>query len=369
MSHRSLVLAGVLGVVVASVWPNAARVAAQVPGQGAKPYTVPKAPYTPPKTPWGDPDIQGVYDYQSLLNVERPKEFAGKKTLTDAEFAEAAKGSLVRGNARSADGCGIGTRKNEVCTEQERNALTVYNEFWNNRNFLEDNRTALIEDPPDGRFPPLTPQAEERRKEILKHYGGDAWDSWEDTHPLTRCIASQTPNGPQMYNSGTYIMQTPGWVLIVRERLDTRVIALDGRTHVGKGIHLWNGDSVGHWEGNVLVVDTTNFTDKQKGGGGSGAIVPEGIPFGNFHLVEHFVPVSEKRIEYYATVEDPTTWTRPWTIMIPWEKDPEYQIFEYACNEGNISVGNALRGQRMKEAAGVVETPRPQVGRRPGPAR
>jgi hypothetical protein len=153
-----------------------------------------------------------------------------------------------------------------------------------------------------------------------------------------------------MYNSGTYLMQTPGWVLIVRERLDTRIIPLDGRPHIGQGIRQWNGDSRGHWEGNVLVVDTTNFTDKQKGGGGSGATVPGGIPFGNFHVTERFVMTGPNRIDYYATVEDPTTYTAPWTVMIPWEKDPGYTIYEYACNEGNISMGNALRGFRMEES-------------------
>jgi hypothetical protein len=153
-----------------------------------------------------------------------------------------------------------------------------------------------------------------------------------------------------MYNSGTYLMQNKDWVLIVRERLDTRIIALDGRPHTSGAIRQWNGDSVGHWEGNVLVVETKNFTDKQKGGGGSGAIVPGGIPFGNFHLTEYFVPVSPTRIEYYATVDDPKTWTRPWTVMIPWEKEEGYIIYEYACNEGNYSMGNALRAARMLEA-------------------
>jgi hypothetical protein len=379
MTARRIATTAVAAAALASTLSSTTRVAAQS-APAYKPYTipnstyvVPKSSYVPPKTPWGDPDIQGVYDYQSLLNIERPKEFAGKRVLTDAEFAEAVKnGVIVRGNAKTADGCGVGTRKDEVCTEAEKNQVTAYNEFWNNRNFIKDNRTALIEDPPDGRFPPLTPEAEKRKKEIVSHYGGSAWASWEDTHPLTRCIASQTPNAPQMYNSGTYIMQSPGWVLIVRERLDTRVIPIDGREHVGSDLHQWNGHSIGRWEGNTLVVDTTNFTDKQWGGGGSGATVDEGIPFGKFHLVEHFVPVSATRIDYYATMEDPSTWTQPWTLMLPWEKDAGYQIYEYACHEGNISVGNALRGQRelegeqrMRRAAGQPE-PAPAGGGRGG---
>src|SRR5260370_19609063 len=127
---------------------------------------------------------------------------------------------------------------------------------------------------------------------------------------------------------------------------------LDGRPNVDDRIRLWHGDSRGHWEGNTLVVDTTNFTDKQVMGG-PGATIPVGIPFGNFHLVERFVPVSKTRINYYATIEDPKTWTRPWTFMLPWQKDPNYTIYEYACHEGDISIENSLRGERMLEQQGA----------------
>lgn len=352
MSHRCLISAGALAVVIASVSLAVEPMAAQGRTAGAKPFTPPPATYTPPRTPWGDPDLQGVYDYQNLIKIERPPELGGKTTFnTDAELAEWVKVG-ARGNAQSADRCGEGTRANEKCPEAQDRDVGSYNEFWNNRNYVKDNRTSLLVDPPDGRFPPLTPEAEKRRREIIAQgYNGTKWASWEDAHPLTRCIASQTPNGPMAYNGAAYMMQTPGWVLIVRERLDTRLIALDGRAHIGQNIRQWNGDSVGHWEGNVLVVDTTNFTDRQRGGGGfSGVIVPAGIPFGNFHLTERFVPVSANRIHYYATVEDPKTWTRPWTIMLPWERDLGYQIYEYACNEGNYSVGAALHGERVLEA-------------------
>jgi hypothetical protein len=199
----------------------------------------------------------------------------------------------------------------------------------------------------------LTPEAATRQKEIVAKAREVA--SWEDYHALERCIASQTPNAPQAYNSGTYIMQSPGWVMIVRERLDTRLIPLDGRPHVGSNIRHWNGDAVGRWEGNTLVVETTNFTDKQRMGGMSGASVPAGIPFGNFHLTEHFVPVSANRIEYYATLVDPTTWTKPWTFNLPWERDDDYRLLEYACHEGNIALGNSLRGERVMEAEAATK--------------
>jgi hypothetical protein len=166
---------------------------------------------------------------------------------------------------------------------------------------------------------------------------------------VTRCIAEQTPNGPQMYNSGTLIMQSPGWVMLIRERLDTRFIALDGRPHVDQNIRLWHGSSVGRFEGNTLVVDTTNFTDKQIMGG-VGSTIPAGIPLGNLHLTEKWVPMGPQRLNYYATVEDPKTWVRPWTFMLPWQKDDEYTIYEYACHEADISIESALRGERMLEA-------------------
>ena len=350
MNHRGLISAAALALVIASVSPAVGPVG----GQTTPTYTPPPATYTPPRTPWGDPDLQGVYDYPSRVSLERPPELAGKTTLTDAELAEWLNPKRER--------CGQGTRANEKCPEGDpRNFANAGAEDpWGaSRKIVKDNRTSLLVDPPDGRFPPLTPEAEKRRREILASHNirqpysdiPDTYASWEDFYSLTRCIASQTPNGPMGYNSGTYIMQSPGWVMIVRERLDTRFIALDGRAHIGRNIRQWNGDSIGHWEGNVLVVDTTNFTDKQHMGGvAAGIIVRAGMPFGNFHLTERFVPVSENRIHYYATVEDPKTWTRPWTIMIPWERDPEYQIFEYACNEGATSIGNILRGERMQEA-------------------
>jgi hypothetical protein len=327
MSHRGLVSAAMLALVTVMSLADA-LVTAQAPRTA--PYTPPTSTYTPPRTPWGDPDLMGVWDYQSVIRMQRPNDLAGKARFTDEAEYEA----WAKANAPNRD--------------NQTQGVGAYNEFWNDRNFLKNLNTSLIVDPPNGRYPPLTPAAEHRRKEIVAKAREVA--SWEDYHALERCIASQTPNAPQAYNSGTYIMQSPGWVMIVRERLDTRLIPLDGRPHIGQNIRHWNGDSVGRWEGNTLVVETTNFTDKQRMGGASGASVPAGIPFGNFRLTEHFVPVSPHRIEYYATINDPTTWTRPWTFNLPWERDDDYTILEYACHEGNIAMGNSLRGERVLEA-------------------
>ena len=345
MSHRALVSGATLSLVIALAPPVVVPVAGQAPDLAGATFTPPPSNYQPPRTPWGHPDLMGVWDYQSAIRMQRPANLAGKpKFNSDAEYD-----AWLKTNAPNRDACGIGTRANEKCPENAPPDIT-YNEFWNQRNFVKNYNTALIVDPPDGRYPPLTPQAEERRKEILAATRDK--ETWTDYHGLDRCIATQTPNGPQAYNSGTYIMQSPDSVMIVRERLDTRYIWLDGRPHISEKIRQWNGDSIGHWEGNTLVVETTNFTNEQRLGGASGTSVPAGIPFGNFRVIEYFVPVSAKRIEYYATVIDPTTWTKPWTFNLPWERDNDYKILEYGCHEGNMALGNSLRGDRvMKEEA------------------
>ena len=191
---------------------------AGVRGQDAKPFTPPPSTYAPPRTPWGDPDLMGVWDYQSLIRMERPAALAGKaRFANEAEYRAWAKANAPNRETENAQG-GVG----------------AYNEWWNDWNFVFNLNTSLIVDPPTGRFPPLTPAAEHRRKEILEKVNELA--SLEDYHALMRCIASVTPNAPQAYNSGTYIMQSPGWVAIIRERLDTRLIPLDGRAHVGPNI-------------------------------------------------------------------------------------------------------------------------------------
>lgn len=350
MRYRWLVLAGALAVVLAAVSLAVLPTAAQAPAGGAPPtytssFTPPKSTHTAPRTLWGDPDISGVYDFMTFIRMERPPEYASKKILTDAELKE-----YLKKYAPNEDACGTGSRQGEVCTAEQDAQVGDYNEFWDNRKWVPDTRSSLIVDPDDGKRPPYTPEFQKRL---------DAWqaarrargplDSWHDFSTVTRCISEQTPNGPQMYNSGTLIMQSPGWVMLIRERLDTRYIALDGRAHIDDRVRLWHGHSVGKWEGSTLVVDTTNFTDKQIMAG-VGSTLPAGVPFGSIHLVERFVPISPTLIHYYASIDAPAVWTRPWTFMLPWAKDPTYTIYEYACHEGDLSIENALRGERRLEA-------------------
>ena len=345
MFYRVFIAGAVLAVLIVSASPAVVPVAGQALSDTISPsdavsmtWPPPPTTYTPPRTPWGDPDLQGIWDFLSRIPMERPEEFEGKAVLTDQEWAE--------------------------WEEANPPDMTGYNDFWNNRNFVRDRRTSLVVDPPDGRIPPLTPEAVKRLDlfaAALRAPGRGRYDSWEDFWSMSRCISGHTPQGPMDYNSGTLFMQSPGWVVLVRERLDTRVIPLDGRPHLDSDVRQWNGDSRGHWEGNTLVVETTNFTDKQTGTGsrrpatrpGASAkapFIPRGITFGNIHVTERFVPVSPTTIHYYATIEDPTTWTKPWTFMLPWEKDDSYQMLEYACVEGDISIGAALAGERLIEA-------------------
>ena len=228
MRYRWLISAGALAVALATVSSAVLPVAAQAPK--AATYTPPKSAFTPPRTPWGDPDLQGTYDFQTIIRMQRPPELAGKKTFTEAELVEYAKK-----NTPNEDACGVGSRAGEVCSPEEDADVGDYNDFWDNRNFVKDYRTSLIEDPEDGRIPPMTPEAQKRLAEWQSaRRARGPLDSWEDFSTVTRCIAEQTPNGPQMYNSGTLIMQSPGWVMLIRERLDTRFIPLDGRPHIDR---------------------------------------------------------------------------------------------------------------------------------------
>ena len=356
MNHRSLMAAGSLAVVVGMTVLAGVRVAGQSPTATPGAFKVPAATYTPPRTPWGDPDLQGIWDNRTSVPMERP---------TEAE--------LAAGKRRQGDPAAAVSRLENV---------GGYNSFWGETHAqVADKRTSLIEDPPDGRIPPLTPEADEIREAYMTARGPIALDTgvedrygrlttyrhWLDFDILGRCIAAQTPTGHIGYNSARYIMQSPGWVMIAIERLNTRLIALDGRPHLDGKNRSWQGDSRGHWEGNTLVVETINFTNKQSGGG-VGSVIGPGIPFGNIRLVEHFVPVSADRIHYYATIEDAKTWTRPWTFMQPWDREPvvvdlatgkaqPYVMYEYACREGDEGIANSLKGTLVEDQRAAKKLP------------
>ena len=238
-------------------------------------------------------------------------------------------------------------RKRGTTADVER----AYNDFWWDRGTkVTTPRTSLVVDPPDGRVPALTEEARQRAAEEAKRpafrgagASGRGADSWLDRSTFERCITRGMPGAmsPSAYNNNYRITQSPGYVAIQIEMLGgTRVIPTDGRPHIGSSIRQWMGDSVGHWEGNTLVVDTTNFTDK---------VLYRGAAE-NLHLVERFTRVGPGEIDYRVTITDLTTFTRPWTLAIPFVNTGE-EMFEYACHEGNYGMAGILSGAREAERA------------------
>ena len=261
MRHRLLTSAGSLVAVSVMVWLAGVVVAGQAPSETTT-FTVPASNYTPPKTPWGDPDLQGVWDNHTNVPMERPANLAGRKTLTDAELAE-------RDPSTDEPLCNQDDERCAKATVAQLDRLRAYNSFWTPLDYVYDNRTALIKDPQDGRIPPMTPEAITiQRAHNAAHPPTDPSTAvieirhWEDYDLAERCIAAQVPTTTMGYNSAQYLMQSPGWVMLAHERLNTRVIPLDGRPHLGGTMGAWMGDSRGHWEGNTLVVETTNYTNK-----------------------------------------------------------------------------------------------------------
>jgi hypothetical protein len=211
-------------------------------------------------------------------------------------------------------------------------------------------RTSMVVDPPDGRVPVMK-WAEDKRDYDLAHLE----DAPQHETPWVRCITRGVPGGmfPAGYNNGYEIIQIPGYVIIVYEMIhDTRIIPLDGRPHVGASIRLWNGDPRGHFEGDTLVVETTNFNDKGAIATSAATGRMRGIPHSDeLHVVERFTRVSDDVIEYSVTVTDPKVYTAPWTVALPLNRDPSYRMFEYACHEGNLALPNALSAGRARERA------------------
>jgi hypothetical protein len=279
-----------------------------------------------PRTAWGDPDLQGVWNFATLTPLERPRELAEKEVLTDQEAADF-----------------------EKLTLQQRAATlsTGDREWWDpGSKVMKTRRTSLIVDPPDGRVPALTTEAQKRAAaRTAARRGRGPADSWEDRSISERCIwfgSAGPPMVPGPYNNDVQLMQTRDYVVIVNEMIhDARMVPMDGRPRVGQSIRQWMGDSRGHWEGNTLVVETINFTD-ERNFRGSGE---------NLQLVERFTRVDPDTIDYQFTAADPTTWTRPWSAGFSMTKiqDP---LYEYACHEGNYkSMSGTLSGARAEEQA------------------
>ncbi len=288
---------------------------------------------TVPRTPDGKPDLQGIWNNATLTPLERPAQYAGKATLNEQEAARFEKEELSSVNADRRDG--------STLTDVNR----AYNEFWRDRGKITpDRRTSLIIDPPDGRVPPLTPAAQRRAASLAAENRGHEFDGPENRSLAERCIAVPNAGPPMMpanYNANYQIVQSAGYVALLSEQVhDVRIIPTDGRPHIPQEVRQLLGDARGHWEGNTLVVETTNFTDRTSFRGAGE----------HMHLTERFTRTGADTMMYEFTVDDPETFTRPWTARIPMTKVPG-PLFEYACHEGNYGLAGSLAGARAEEAA------------------
>jgi hypothetical protein len=280
-----------------------------------------------PRTAWGHPDLDGIWTTDDMRGVpmSRPQQFGTRVYLTDQEFADRAK---QRNSARDIDNARTGTFRNEE----------------GSRDF---GYTSMVIDPPDGRVPALTEAGQARRAAGGQgSFGLGPWEKVQDFSLYDRCITRGAIGSfmPAVYGNGARIVQTPDAVVISYEMVhDTRVIPIDGRPHIDKGIPQYMGDSRGHWEGETLVIESRNFTDKTAVGG---ARHSDGL-----RMVERFTRIDPEMIDYEIHVDDPGTFTRPWTMRMTITKQPDYQIFEYGCHEGNHAMRNALSAERAHEKA------------------
>ena len=300
-------------------------------GQGA---TATPDTSTAPRTTWGDPDLQGVWDFRTITPMERPSELAGKEVLTDEEAAEFTQETL---------------RRRDHDRPPREGSPGTYNQFWwdYGTELTDDNRTSLIVDPPDGRVPPLTPDAQERAGTRSAYRRDHPADSWEDRSVAERCILgfnSGPPMRPSAYNNNVQLFQVPGYVVVLNEMVhDARIVPLDGRPHLAQDVGQWHGDSRGRWEGDTLVVDTRNFTHKTSFRGSTE----------NLRLVERFTRVDADTLLYEFTVDDHTVFGSPWTAAVPMTKSP-VPMYEYACHEGNYGMEGILAGHRADELAAAA---------------
>ena len=290
-----------------------------------------------PRTAWGHPDLQGVWDFRTLTPLERPDALADVPVFASdeaaAEFAAATAHALDADRRDGADQeFGFGS-------DIER----AYNQFWMDygSNLTDDRRTSLIVDPPDGKIP-WTPEGRNRPGTFARAFSGMVTEGPEDRALSERCILgfnAGPPMTPSAYNNNVQLFQTPDTVVIFNEMVhDARIVPLDGRPHLAGSLRQWMGDSRGRWEGDTLVVETTNFLRETSFTGSSA----------NLHLVERFTRVADGTLLYEFTASDPTTYARAWTAQVPMRLS-DGDLYEYACHEGNYGMFNLLAGARAEE--------------------
>ena len=322
------------GGVIAGFGLTLCLIAAPVAAQSSPQPRADKK-WTPPKTPWGEPDLQGIWPLNHLISTpfQRPEKYGDRPFMTDEEFAAAQKSAEAR-NKRFESGA----------IPQADSGTQVLR------------LTSLMSDPPNGRFPALTPKGKELYEKMHGSYkpGQTVFDSPDDFDSWDRCITRGMPVSmlPRNYNNGIRIMQSPGYVLIVLEMAhEVRIIPTDGRPALDKSVKEWLGESRGHWEGNTLVVETTNFNGKTDM---TNAGVPGSPPINptteNLRITERFTRTDDDTIEFEMKIEDPEVVVRPWAVAFPLKRDNTYQMFEYACHEGNEAIRGYIVNSRFDRA-------------------
>ena len=343
MNYRGLAPSIFLLVVVGSIASGLVLAQSATP---TAPSRKPAKPWTAPRTPDGQPDLQGFWSNTTFVPLERPKGVT-KEFYTPEEAAEMVKRAAAAESEQTEPGTVADVHYDftQFGLDRSQSALAP------------NLRTSLIVDPPDGRMPPLSAEGQKRaaeRAETIKRRGGPT-DAAENQPVSVRCIIMDRIGPPMLagaYNNNYQIVQVPGYVMILVEMIhDVRIIPLDGRPHLPQGVRQWTGSYRGRWEGETLVVETTNFNGKNPFRGSSE----------NMKLIERFTRVDEDTIRYQFTVDDPSTWAKPWSAEVPWAKSIG-PLFEHACHEGNYGLGNILAGARMEEkkaAEGAVKGGKP----------
>ena len=303
--------------------------------------------FTPPRAPDGHPDISGVWEHNAATPVERPDELAGRETLTDQELKEiqqtAAKLFDGNGDAAFGDAVYIAALHNVLGKAQgfkSRDTGTGdYNSFWIVGRWFES-RTSLITNPSSGKLPAFTAAAQKRQADQAERRKAHPFDGPEDIALGERCITGNVPMIGAGYNNYYQIVQSPTHVAVNMEmRHDSRMVPITNRPHLPESVRLWLGDPVGKWEGDTFVVDSANFRiDASSRGGNSEKL----------HMIEKFSRVGPDALKYEVTINDPETYTQPWTAVLYMKKSTD-QIYEYACHEGNEAMSGTLGGTRVQE--------------------
>ena len=332
MRHRVLVFVSAMAVLVALVSFDAAPAVAQSAAV---------------RTAWDEPDLRGIWDFRTITPLERPDDLADQAFLTEEEAANLEQ-EVVDRNVRLLERAAERTTAADQVDRRADGTPGFYNNFWldGGTRTVGTRRTSLIIDPPNGQIPALTPSGQQRAEASQAHRREHPADSWLDRSTSDRCLLgfnAGPPLSPGGYNQNLQIFQTPDQVVLLTEMVHTvRVVSLDGRPPLD-AIPQWSGDARGHWEGDTLVVETSNFNDERRWRNSTKSLT----------LVERFTRVGADTLEYQYTVTDPETWTSPWTASIPLRRT-DVPMYEYACHEGNHSMYGILGGQRAEDMAAAA---------------